>query len=281
MVTLIVKAADMQALRLELLKNAAQITEIREDIEDMYPTLKDQAAIMEHFIAPNPIIDDAFKSQFKPVVAQEAARPVQIPVFPHVAPLINPTIIPSAPSPSPTGALDSKGTPWDERCHSSSKAINRDGTWRARRGIETTELMQIENELRSAAKLAAPTNTPAYQPTVPPVPPQQFVQQPVIVPATPSIPQGLPPQAAVAPVDYNPIQVPPGQKPAHSLETFKKDFIKIFVHFLGDGKITPEWCEQLKAHFGVKETWDIAKNPTQVEETFNMFVQYGLVTRVG
>lgn len=39
----------------------------------------------------------------------------------------------SSDNPQPVPAADSTGTPWDERIHSASKALNADGTWRLRR----------------------------------------------------------------------------------------------------------------------------------------------------
>lgn len=48
--------------------------------------------------------------------------------------------------------FDSAGLPWDERIHAPSKATNKDGTWRARRGIDPAIVIAVEAELR--AKLA-------------------------------------------------------------------------------------------------------------------------------
>ncbi|UVX31523.1 hypothetical protein M12a_00012 [Klebsiella phage VLCpiM12a] len=39
----------------------------------------------------------------------------------------------SSDNPQPVPVADSTGTPWDERIHSASKALNADGTWRLRR----------------------------------------------------------------------------------------------------------------------------------------------------
>lgn len=39
----------------------------------------------------------------------------------------------SSDNPQPVPIADSTGTPWDERIHSASKALNADGTWRLRR----------------------------------------------------------------------------------------------------------------------------------------------------
>jgi len=41
-----------------------------------------------------------------------------------------------APVPYTPGEVDSQGVLWDERIHSSSHAKNKDGTWRARRGLK-------------------------------------------------------------------------------------------------------------------------------------------------
>ena len=60
---------------------------------------------------------------------------------------------PSAPaaSPSPAG-VDSTGLPWDERIHSGTKAVNADGTWRARRGLNNPALVkEVEAQLRQLA----------------------------------------------------------------------------------------------------------------------------------
>lgn len=44
--------------------------------------------------------------------------------------------------------LDAKWIPWDARIHSSSKELNKDGTWRKRRGIDDALIAQVEAELR-------------------------------------------------------------------------------------------------------------------------------------
>jgi len=47
--------------------------------------------------------------------------------------------------------VDSAGYPWDERIHSSSQAINADGTWRLKRGVDLVLVTQVREELRGAA----------------------------------------------------------------------------------------------------------------------------------
>jgi hypothetical protein len=46
--------------------------------------------------------------------------------------------------------VDSNGLPWDERIHSSSKALNADRTWRYKRGGDLEERKAVEEELRAS-----------------------------------------------------------------------------------------------------------------------------------
>jgi hypothetical protein len=46
--------------------------------------------------------------------------------------------------------FDAAGLPWDERIHSSSKAIVADGTWRQKRGVSELLVKKVEAELRDA-----------------------------------------------------------------------------------------------------------------------------------
>lgn len=45
---------------------------------------------------------------------------------------------------------DANGMVWDERIHSSSREMNKDGTWRKRRGVSDELVKQVEAELRNA-----------------------------------------------------------------------------------------------------------------------------------
>jgi hypothetical protein len=57
----------------------------------------------------------------------------------------------SAEAPTGTDAtFDAAGLPWDERIHSSSKAIVADGTWRQKRGVSELLVKKVEAELRDA-----------------------------------------------------------------------------------------------------------------------------------
>lgn len=55
--------------------------------------------------------------------------------------------------PNPEGApdVDSRGLPWDERIHASTKATNGDGSWRNKRGVDKALLEAVEAELAGGA----------------------------------------------------------------------------------------------------------------------------------
>lgn len=89
-----------------------------------------------------------------------AAISAEIPTAP-VPPV--PTSVPAAAAPSvpaapsthaPAVELDSKGLPWDERIHASTKAKISDGTWRMKKQVDSALVTSVEAELR--ARVAAP-----------------------------------------------------------------------------------------------------------------------------
>lgn len=77
------------------------------------------------------------------------------------------------------GELDKNGLPWNERIHSSSRAINDDGSWRYKRGADKALVAQVEVELKAlvaipvkSAEVIVPPPPPAVSTTsvVPPPP---------------------------------------------------------------------------------------------------------------
>lgn len=52
-------------------------------------------------------------------------------------------------------AHDADGIKWDKRIHSSSKELNKDGTWRKRRGVDDALVKQVEAELRGHTSVVA------------------------------------------------------------------------------------------------------------------------------
>ena len=96
-----------------------------------------------------------------PPPAATPAAPVPPPPTP-AAPVPPPPPAPVAqPSlPSTDGEVDAKGMPWDSRIHSSSRAKNKEGTWRQRRNLAAGLVEQVEAEHKGAAAL--PTNAPTF-----------------------------------------------------------------------------------------------------------------------
>lgn len=203
------------------------------------------------------------------------------------------------------GDLDARGLPWDERIHASTKTKNKDGSWRNKKGLEASLIKQIENEL--AAKVGQTQSAQQTQVAAPPmidhgftansmnvpvqhsqfVPPPPAPTIPVQVPnfapvSTPTAPV-TPPVVATAPTpNYENIPVPTtAQKPAHTLETFRKNMVNVFVELLASNKINQDYIEKLSNHFEVKQIWDVAKDDAKSTELFNYFAQHGLITKVG
>jgi hypothetical protein len=153
-------------------------------------------------------------------------------------------------------AVDSEGLPWDARIHASSKAFNKDGTWRTRRGLDDKTLTQVRAELLGNVKVAPVAATPAL---------------PVETPTVAVAPTAAP---VVAPVPAMPTM-----QSGHSLETFTAQFPLIIATLITEGKITQEYVNELKKYFGVAEIWMI--NDEQKGQVFASFVEYGFVKKVG
>ena len=92
---------------------------------------------------------------------------------PPAPPPVLAVAVPQAPVPPPPLApadTDTAGLPWDERIHSSSKAVNKaDGRWRQKRETGPARVLQIEAELRAVMGLPTPGAA------VPPPPPASSV----------------------------------------------------------------------------------------------------------
>lgn len=250
MFTMIVKASSMKDLKAELLTAALHIDTDGEGATGVIQSEARRAILTE-----------------TPFEKAEPAKTVKIaeslPVAPwrplaQLAPAVEPSRSPEVASTTSQclHQYDKRGIPWDERCHASTKAINSDGSWRSKRGMDPTILKQIEASL--------PRETLQSLPVYPSAP---------AVPAAPSMPvaQAASVQMPVR-TDY---QVPS----AHTLNTFKAHLIRIMSDLITAKKITQEYAEQLKAHFQVKEFWELSKKEEAVSELFESFVQHGLIAR--
>ena len=157
--------------------------------------------------------------------------------------------------------LDSQGLPWDARIHASSKAkYSNDGTWKIKRGVSDTEADAIRSEYRKTPVAATPpvfnppVQAPLYTPTQAPVAPI-IVEAPYVAPPMPTMNSG------------------------HTVASFKANFPLVLGGLITEGKVTQEYVNVLKTHFGVAQIWDL--NDAQKEEVFHSFVGYKLIQQVG
>lgn len=99
-------------------------------------------------------------------------------------------------------ATDKNGLPWDERIHAGTKALNADGTWKKRRGVDDATVAAVTAELTGAAPTPAPqpepTPAPTPEPTPAPVPSTNRIQD------FQQIVQELQKAGTVAAADYMP-----------------------------------------------------------------------------
>lgn len=195
---------------------------------------------------------------------------IEIPAIPVVAPVIPSSVTKQ----TATGDRDSKGFPWDGRIHSSSKSFNKDGIWRLVRKVDGAVLAQVENELRNGGAepkvFTAPPTPLATMPVEVPV----FSSAPTIAPVILDTPIKVAPTYENIPMPTNAV------RPAHSLITFKNNLMILIAQLINEGKITHEWVEQVKQHFGVKEIWNILHSEKQCIELFNAFIQHEFITEV-
>ncbi len=78
-------------------------------------------------------------------------------------------------------AIDKNGLPWDERIHAGTKALNADGTWKKRRGVDDATVASVTAELSGTTSTPAPTPAPQVET---PAPTPQPEPTPAPVPST-------------------------------------------------------------------------------------------------
>lgn len=117
-------------------------------------------------------------------------------------PRVGPVVTQGAPGPAiPEAAtLDSAGTPWDERIHSSSKGTNKDGTWSRRRNTPDDLYNSVMAELKGAHAEAAGGHQEAVAETPAPPPPAS-ASDAFAEPAAP------PPPASTGPITFPQLMV--------------------------------------------------------------------------
>lgn len=112
----------------------------------------------------------------------ETPAPVQDALKANAAPVPQPEPQDDEPTNDTPPATDKNGLPWDERIHAGTKALNADGTWKKRRGVDDTTVAAVTAELTGAAPqpesepTPAPTPAPTPEPTPAPVPSTNRIQ---------------------------------------------------------------------------------------------------------
>lgn len=164
---------------------------------------------------------------------------------------------------------DSRGIPWDNRIHSSNRGMKKDGTWKYRRNVDDAMIKQIEAGL-TAPVVAVPI------PEVPNMPPAV---------TTPALPPALPPVTAPVVAPVAPVAPPPPvtaapKAPAHSLITFRSNFVTILNDLINQGKIDQTWIASVTNHYKLGGIWELTKYDQYLTEVFESFVGWGFIQDV-
>lgn len=101
---------------------------------------------------------------------QDIQRVVGEVVSENVVPVPQPEPQDDEPTNDAPPATDKNGLPWDERIHAGTKALNADGTWKKRRGVDDATVAAVTDELTGAAPAPTPEPTPAPTPAPQPEP---------------------------------------------------------------------------------------------------------------
>lgn len=100
----------------------------------------------------------------------ETPPPVQDALKANAAPVPQPEPQDDEPTNDAPPATDKNGLPWDERIHAGTKALNGDGTWKKRRGVDDATVAAVTAELTGAAPQPEPTPAPQTEPESTPAP---------------------------------------------------------------------------------------------------------------
>lgn len=188
--------------------------------------------------------------------------------------------VPTPPSAGtvPTGApaasglvLDSEGLPWDSRIHTEARSTNKDGTWRAKRGLnDEAKVKAIKAELLAAvaagtaAAPAVPTPPAAAAPaSVPPVPTPDPAPTVPVPPVAGSTGVPVPPPTTAQSPAAAPVQQTP--KAYHEL-------VMLVNPALSDNRITEaQVAAMLQSFPGVTGIPSLATRPELWTQAYYMF----------
>lgn len=257
----------------------ANVDEFIREFEDLQPRDKtepsqeisgEHAAIRQDL--PNVSAELARSIPTTPIISETLISPAT----PVVPPAVVKTFKAASAGENEYG-VDSRGLPWDERIHSVSQGVNKNGTWRYKRGIEDSMIRNVEQELISQIKAEASEqeHKESASPQVPVVPNVPAIPQVAAVSPAPSMSH-----LTVVPVAVAPPPIPPPQPvvpSAHTFETFKATLVPTLAKLVRDGKLDQDYLKQLCAHYGVDMLFKV--NEEQLKEVFQGFVQYGLIVQ--
>lgn len=139
-------------------------------------------------------------------------------------------------TPSEGVTLDKNGLPHDARIHASTAVLNVDGTWRAKRNVDSALVETVEAELHAVMAAPGPVPTPPVAMEVPPVP-----TPPVPPPPVPTLPVA----EAAAAAAVSPFAA----------------VMKRVVALQGAGRITSAEVTQTCVDIGLGNIRDLAKRP--------------------
>lgn len=183
---------------------------------------------------------------------------------PVIAPGLDTATLPES---NVLGQVDKDGVPWDERIHSSTKGFNKDGTWRAKRGVDEKLFNKVKAELLKTARPMVPVASignidtaekmAAWRASGMPkigemmLDPALFAQ-PAAAAAAPTVAAApaLPPMPGAAPLP--PAPALPPENPAY---TALVQFIAANTHSADNptGRLTPDWIKACLTNYGVEE----------------------------
>lgn len=161
--------------------------------------------------------------------------------------------VPRGPQPNaPEATLtitDSTGLVWDERIHASSKALNADGTWRTKRGVDKALVAEVEAELRATS----PESIAAEDA-------EKYASHETLSPEAPTPPAPPAPEAPLVPA---PTPTAPSPEPAESVPTLPAG-VSPFVALMkrvttaqGAGKLTQPRVKELLESLDKKSIMDL------------------------
>ena len=159
-----------------------------------------------HVVNTEPSPAEVFGGPLAPSMSPGAEASTSAPPPPvATAPTTTTLGVASSAAPAASVELDSKGLPWDERIHASTKSKLASGEWKNKRGVPPERVTSVEAELRASLG-AAPAPLAVAAAPLPPVAPIATTLAPAVpVGASSPITTPLPPVAPAVsadPVDF-------------------------------------------------------------------------------